>query len=389
MKKKGICFAIIMCVLSGCAKAPEVKEEQGINYAVNEKDKNISNIIEEDTESENTYLVEGKEGTKCVCSLGDSGNVINIDAVVTGLNERTISHKKAEPFPDIINKEKVIDIFFGGEENVVENNIQEGDNTEQDNTGEEFITKQMKIEGKMSLNSVDGNISFLQSDGGVYYHNYKLIGQYKQVETEEEFFQEENRDISEAYTADMAKQDLLEVFSEIIDEEIQIISCTAIYNGAEGGNYEIIFAPMIEDVPLAINDWDTNTDSIVDVLGKAEIGQDGISFIEANNFLWKDSGILGETEENCISLEKALVILEEYLRKGDILGAEGITFTRVSLSWLPVTDNWIEAELKPVWRFYIPCAELIETGMAEISMQENVPTDICINAIDGKIENMR
>lgn len=49
--------------------------------------------------------------------------MINIDAVVSGLNVETISLKQAEPFPNAIDKENVIDIFFGGEANVLENNL--------------------------------------------------------------------------------------------------------------------------------------------------------------------------------------------------------------------------------------------------------------------------
>lgn len=358
----------IVCILSGCAKTPNVREENGIHYAVSESDESITNIIENDTENEKEYLVESEGENKCVCRIGNSDHVINIDAVVSGLNVETISLKQVEPFPDAINKTNVIDVFFGGEENVLENNQKEEKN----------------------IDSVDGNIHFTQtSHAGFDYRNDKLLAEYKQIETGGSYFEEQNKDISDSYTVDMAKQSLLETFSKIMNTDVQIISCTSIYNETGNGFYEFLFVPIVENLPLAVNDRETNTDHIVDVYGRAQIGKEGIARIEANHFLWRSNRISNDSERNCLSLGKTLEILEEYITKGEIAGSEKITFTRVSLVWLPITEDWTEAELVPVWRFYIPCAELIESGMMDISIIENVPTDISINAINGKIESIQ
>lgn len=395
VRKKNISFAalicgLIICILCGCAKTPNVREENGINYAVSKSDESITNIIENDTENEKEYLVESEGENKCVCRIGNSDNVINIDAVVSGLNVETISLKQAEPFPNAINKTNVIDIFFGGEANVLENNQKEENNINQENNGERAVVQQMETTGQIFLDSVDGNIHFTQtSHAGFDYRNDKLIAEYKQIETGGSYFEEQNKDISDSYTVDMAKQSLLETFSKIMNTEVQIISCTSIYNETGNGFYEFTFVPMVENLPLAINDRETNTDHIVDVYGRAQIGKEGIALIEANNFLWRSNRISNDSEMDCLSLGKTLEILEEYITKGEITGSEKITFTRVSLVWLPITEDWTEAELVPVWRFYIPCAELIESGMMDISIIENVPTDISINAINGKIESIQ
>lgn len=391
-RKKSISFIAIVCVsiistLCGCAETPNVRDENGIDYAVRESDEIITNIIENDTKNENEYLVEGEGENKCVYHIGNTDSVINIDAVVNGLNVETISLQQAEPFPNAIDKEKVIDIFFGGEANVLENNRKEENNINQGKSGERAVVQKMETTGQMFLDSVDGSIHFTQTSyAGFDYRNDKLVAEYKQIEIRGGYSEEQNKDISDSYTVDMAKQSLLETFSKFMNTEVQIISCTSIYNEIGNGFYEFIFVPMIENLPLAVNDRETNTDHIVDVYGRAQIGKEGIALIETNNFLWRSNSIPNDSEMNCLNLGKILEILEEYVTKGEISGSEKITFTRVSLVWLPVTEDWTEAELVPVWRFYIPCAELIESGMMDISIIENVPTDICINAINGKIE---
>lgn len=388
--KSSILFAMVVCILGGCAETPDVSEENGINYAISESDESIMEIIKNDAKNENAYLTESEDGNKCVCRIGNSDNAINIDAIVDGLNVETISIKNAEPFPDAINKEKVVDIFFGREANVIESDQAEGNHVEQENNGEKAVIKQMETTGQIFLRSVDDNIHFTQSShAGFDYRNEKLIAQYKQIETDGSYFEEYNKDISDSFTVDMAKQNLLEIFSEIMSIDVQIVSCMSIYNETGDGFYEFVFVPMIENLPLAVNDREMNTDHIVDVYGRAQIGKDGIAVIEANNLLWRNISISNESETSCLSLGKILEILEEYITKGKISGSEKITFTRVSLVWLPITENWTEAELVPVWRFYIPCAELIESGMMDISIMENVPTDISINAINGKIENIQ
>lgn len=347
-------------------------------------------IIENDTENETEYLVKSEGENKCVCCIGNSDNVINIDAVVSGLNVETISLKKAEPFPNAINKTNVIDIFFGGEANVLENNQKEENNINQENNGERAVVHQMETTGQIFLDSVDGNIHFAQtSHAGFNYRNDKLIAEYKQIETGGSYLEEQNKDILDSYTVDMAKQSLLETFSKIMNTEVQIISCTSIYNETGNGFYEFTFVPMVENLPLAINDREINTDHIVDVYGRAQIGMEGIALIETNNFLWRSNHISNDSEMDCLSLGKTLEILEEYITKGEITGSEKITFTRVSLVWLPITEDWTEAELVPVWRFDIPCVELIESDMMDISIIENVPTDISINAINGEIESIQ
>ena len=50
--------------------------------------------------------------------------------------------------------------------------------------------------------------------------------------------------------------------------------------------------------------------------------------------------------------------------------------------------DWTTAELIPVWRFYIPAEQLTESEMGVVAVNDDIPTDIYINAIDGKIEQM-
>ncbi len=390
-KIQGSILFVVLCILSGCAKAPEAETENGIQYAYNESDESIKNIIEKDTgDISDVSLEESEDGKRCVCSIGDSGNVMHIDAVIDGVNVKTIAAKTAEPFPDAVNMEEVIDVLFGGEANVIERDLEEKTAEQQNTGGEQAVMRQIETTGQISLDSVDGNMHFtLTSHAGFDYRNDSLLVQYKQIESGGNYFEELDKDISDSYTTDMAKQDLLEIFSYVLNTDIQVVSCTSIYNEVGDGFYEFNFVPVIEELPVAINDREMNTDNIVDVYGRVQIGKDGIAVIEATNLLWRCIDISDGSEADCLGLEKTLEILEEYIKKGEISCSEKITFTKVSLVWLPITDDWTQAELVPTWRFYIPCAELIESGMSDISLTENAATDICINAIDGKIENIQ
>ena len=389
-KIRGSILFVVLCILSGCAKAPEAETENGIQYAYNESDESIQNIIEKDTgDISDVSLEESEDGKKCVCSIGDSGNVMHIDAVIDGVNVKTIAAKTAEPFPDVVNMEGVIDVLFGGEANVIERNPEEETAKQQNTGGEQAVMRQMKTTGQISLDSVDGNLHFIRTAyAGFDYRNDSLLAQYKQIEAGS-CFEGWDKDISDSYTIEMAQKDLREVFSYVLNTDIRIVSCTSLYNEKGDGFYEFHFVPVIEKLPVAINDREMNTDPIVDVYGRVQIGEDGIAVIEAANLLWRCADISNGSEMNCLGPEKALEVLEEYIKKGDITCSEKITFTRVSLVWLPITDDWTQAKFIPVWRFYIPCAELIESGMADIALTENAATDICINAIDGKIENIQ
>lgn len=372
---------LVLLTLCGCAEAPEANEENGIQYAVGESNESIQSIVADETEKEDDDLAEVMDGNHCVCSIGDSEYVIKIDAEVTGLDVETVSAETAEPDPDAINRDKVIELFFGGEENVTETTPEEETDSAQENNEEIGIISQMNSSGGMFLDSADGKIHFYQNThAGFYYSNDELILQYKQIETGGSYFEEQNTDISDSYTVAMAEQDLLETLLQILNEEVQILSCTTAYDGMGGGYYEFTIAPVLDGVPLAINDRSSDPDNIVDVYGRAQIGEDGIALIEANNFLWKSSASNGS---EIISFGKILEILEEYIQEETIKGSENYTFTRVTLAWLPITEDWTEAELIPVWRFYIPIEELIE-----LEYIENAPTDICINAVTGEIERL-
>lgn len=375
-----IAVSILLYALCGCAETPDMEAENGIRYAVEESDENIQSIVEEETDEEDAFLAEVMDGNRCVCSIGNSDYVISIDAEVTGLDVATVSAKTAVPDPDAINRDKVIELFFGGEENVTETYPEEENSSAQENSGEIGIISQMNSSGGMFLDSADGKIHFYQNaHAGFYYSNDELISQYKQIDTRGSFSEEQDKDISDSYTVSMAEQDLLETLSQILNEEVQILSCKSTYNEAGNGYYEFIFAPMIDGLQVAINDYSSNADSIVDVYGRAQIGEDGIALIEASNFLWKSSG--ASEEKEVLSFGKILKLLEQYMNDGKIMGSEKYTFTMVSLAWLPVTEDWTEAELVPVWRFYIPIEELIE-----LEYVENAPSDICINAVTGEIE---
>lgn len=241
------------------------------------------------------------------------------------------------------------------------------------------------------MTSEDGTIHFNQtSHGGFDYRDDKLIAQYKnEIVLGDICLEEYNKNISDSYTVSMAQQNLQKLLNEILNEEIQIISCKTVHNGREEGYYEFTFVPLKGNLPLAVNDRDINGDSIIDVFAMAQIGKAGIARIVADNFWSAEQSVTEYREEKCISYTKMLEILEQYILDGKISCTKEIVFTRVELVYLPKTDDWKEVEFIPVWRFYISADELMEPDVANIVQKGNYPTDICINAINGEIESMR
>lgn len=81
-------------------------------------------------------------------------------------------------------------------------------------------------------------------------------------------------------------------------------------------------------------------------------------------------------------------LLEMYISNGQLSCSKEITFSKCGLEYMAKTDDWTTAELIPVWRFYIPAEQLTESEMGVVAVNDDIPTDIYINAIDGKIEQM-
>lgn len=382
MRRRVLLTAICFCILSGCVEAPEnTNEENGVIYDLGEQNENITDILEEDMEKIRDADQEREYSYQC--DIGNSENRMRIDAVIHDAGKKNISSMTAIISSDMVNKAAVIEALFDNGDTVTESNQKESYNEvsqEYDNP----VTVGMEAMEYFKLENQNKSVSFSCSNGGIYYSNDELLSQYQQMESRGGVYEETGKDISENYTVNNAKTEVMDLFHEILNQDIYIISCTSIYNEEGNGYYAFVFAPIIDGMPVMTNDWGMNTDNIVDVYGEIQIGEDGIASIQADNFLWKV--LENEQMEICITFEQAIKILQEYISTGEIPVSNEIIFSRAALSWIPRTDDWKTAEMTPVWRFYIPLPEMVQTGMIETSMMQGIPTNICINAVNGEIE---
>lgn len=362
-------FVVIM---TSCASVPDAKEENGVSYAEDNLEIESENYLENRDE----FIEKTAEGYWCKGSLGMSPNVLNINVKIRSYTNAEIKTLIAEPLPDALNLNKVKELLFFNE------TVNEIENTENENS-----LPQMETTDKVWLQSEDESIEFRRvTDTGFFYNNRSLYSEYNRLSLNgaaESF----DSDISDTYTSEMAEEELKNIIKSITGLDIYITSTRCISNQAEEGYYELEFVPQVDEIPLAVNDREMDTDTIIDVYGNAVIGEKGLAQIEANNFLWKISSIVNE--ENCLQLGEVMDLLDKYVQAGKIECNEDVEFSRCELVYLATTENWQEAKLTPVWRFYIPVAEMVESGMDAIILGEEIPSDICINAVSGEIELLK
>lgn len=378
--RKLVSFVMIVYLvfaLSGCAERPKVSEENGIYYAQSETDNNIDKIL---NSPEREFVFSDEELYEYHKNIGKNERHFYIDAVVKNINLSEVSMLTVNPFENMFDKQKVISLFFDGSDNVCDITEKVNQKNITAEGTEKAVSVKMISDSRLCLETQDKNKWFSRSvDSSFYYGNNELNKKYANILSKE--FQKQNSYDVPTYTVDTAIEDVENIMKNLGFEGIQIVSCTSYYNQEEG-YYDIEFTPMVGGLPLVFNNYEQNTDNIVDVLGTVTIGSDGIGDLQVNNCLWK---IIEKKKVECISLDKLEQVLEQYVLSGDIECSENIVYTKCELQYLPTTDDWKNVILTPVWRIYVPTEERNDIDMDEV-YRKNLPLDICINAISGKIE---
>lgn len=372
--------ALLLCLLlCGCADAPDANSNNGISYALTETDREVLNIIENSADTPDTSL----ENEYFVCSIQAADNILNINAEACKEFKTGYSFLSAEPYPGAVKIDMVEDIFFQ-QGHLVREGMEPVGN-ELSGQADKAIFTAMNSTKTYYLDSSDGNIHFCGSDAGFTYCNDELVTLYKQVDFGEVLLEDNNVDISEQFTVKQAEEQIVNTLSEILDMPVKIYSCKTVHNGNGAGYYDFHIVPVLGNHAIAINDLTVNADNVVDVFGRVIIGQEGISQIEATNFLWKS--LANGEEENFLSFAKVKTLLQYYMEKDSISASEYITFTKAELVWFPTTNDWSTANLIPVWRFYVPNWERthLEPNIMQNIFEEHIPLDICIDAVTGEL----
>lgn len=386
MKKNifGVNILILMTfILSSCASVPQSREENGVNYAITDNERSIDETIKNGLKNQEQFIEKKDNGYTCVCELGEGDSTFRINADVTNYEMKTISNIEVTPNPLALNKEQINKLLFNDE--MIENSNTTSDDTDVQ-AGESFTIVGMQSTQQVNYTNNDYTRTFdSNTDAGFLYFNHILSHQYNKIDlnggTTGDF------DISDQYTKEMAINDLTEVIYSISGMNIIVSNSKCVTDENGNGYYEFEFVSCIDGIPLAVNDRELNADNTIDSYGVAILGQDGIAKIEATNLLWQK--VKEEENKPCLKLGEILSLLETYISNGQLSCNKELIFSKCELAYLARTDDWTNAELIPVWRFYIPIDQLLESQMCEIAMNNDIPTDICINAIDGTIEQMK
>lgn len=368
--------------LTACASAPQSREEDGVNYAITDSESNIDEAIKNGLENKEQFIQKNDNGYTCVCELGKGDDIFRINADVTNYEVKTIFNIDVTPNPLGLNIEQINKLLFN-DEMIEDTNIESSDTDVQ---GEHSASVGMQSTQQLNYTNKAGTKTFNSStDAGFLYFNNTLSQQYNRIDLNGGKISD--FDISEQYTEEMAINDLEKTILDISGMDIMVSNSKSITDENGNGYYEFEFVSCIDGIPLAVNDREINMDNTIDSYGVATIGKDGIAKIEATNLLWEK--VKEDDEKTCLKLGEVLSLLEKYISDGQLSCNKELIFSNCELVYLARTDDWTHAELIPVWRFYIPIDQLVESTMGELAMNDDIPTDICINAIDGTIEQMK
>lgn len=376
MKIMGL--ALLVCTVTGCAKAPETKVENGISYAESEVEQQIDELLGT-PDKEYDMLKETSEGCRCEGTLGSGDNKLVLDFCVDNPEQKQCNRISVQALQEPIAQEKIEEILFDGEKAV---DITEKEPEEEKVSGDEVPVNEENFssEYRMVLENQQGTKVFSRStDSSFYYENTPLLEKYNEIagESGNETF---DYDIEPNFTCGMAEQQAKEVLRSLCNIEIETKSVKALYNGSEG-YYEISFTVSESGIPVASNDYLVGAEHVVQVQGNIWIGREGIACITGDNMLWKETETSAQT---CISLEKALELLEKYVEEGKLSGGDNMVLDKCELAYLPVTEDLQTVELLPVWRFYISTEQMIQMLEGE-NYPANAAKDISINAVDGSL----
>ena len=386
MRKKilSMTMAVILCVsaLSGCQKAPEVSDDNGIQHAQGVLDQQISDIVEEIPQEAPSQQSGGVyEGT-----IGTTDNKMSISAQIPTIPEN-VYQIKLEPNDglDMDTLTVFLDSESGNVEDTSEELSKEIEAAEIANTtGDEPVFYSL-FGDHSALSLSDGNktASFTRHTGASYVNNdlrAKCFAIYDGDTTETLITPDKMGDGS--FSAERAKEILLDKLGVVGVSEITLDRMY--YNeGSDYSYYEINFSPAYDGIKVDIG-YNAYTFGQVCPYGHALVSEDGIAELNLIDFCGK---AVDKEPVEIISFEQVVKILEQYLDSGMIEVDGAMTYNRAELKYYPVpnpapTPHQIEYKselvLIPIWHIYMPLDEYVEGYY-------NGPSTICINAVTGEL----
>lgn len=381
-------LAAIVCVtvLTGCQKAPEVSEDNGIWHAQSTVEQQVSNIAGEAAGQQSGGVFEG--------TIGTTDNKMHISAEIPAIPEN-VYMILLKP-NDGLDKDTLTAFLDSASGNIADtsqellDSIEKSDYDNTHDTGDGiFLYSKFGDHSALQLNDSEKVASF-DCHTGVDYRDSKLLDKISAIsQSTATSIAPDQMDTGSGFTAKEAEQILLDKLEVLGITEISV-NRIWLNDGIEYSYYDLDFVPSYEGIEM-ISELSWSVLGEIYPHGYAMVTQEGVAMLGLNNFCGK---IANKEPVTILSFEQIGKILEQYLDSNRILADERITMSNIKLEYFPLPNTDItyemheieyrpELKLIPVWHIYMPLEDYIDAGC-----DSNVPYNICINAVTGEIERV-
>jgi len=389
-------MAAMLCMfgLTGCQKAPDAVEKNGIMHAQGDMEKQVQGIAAEGSQ-EQTQAGDGldKEAGQYQGTVGTGDNIININAEIPALPDQLyiITMK-----PDEGLDKDILLAFLGSESGSVEDTsqellqeIEESDryNSTPDENGERFLYSKFGDHSANRLGDGKKEASFSHHTSA-YFVDYGLREKYFDVYSkvaEETLISQEGMDEG-SFSANKAREMLLDKLKAV---GVSGLAFQKIYyiEGRDCSFYQMEFVPTYDGIAVDIG-ADSYALGQVSPDGYAIVSGEGVAEVTLTNFCGR---VTNKEPVTVISFEQVLEILEQYLDSGILVSDGTIIYDRVELNYYPVPNSAPaldeieykpELVLTPIWHIYMPLDEYVEGDYGDAVG----PIHICVNAVTGELE---
>lgn len=372
---------MVMAVLGGCKKAPEVSDDREMKHAQSSEEKEIQKIVEEGKGQENIA-----PGELVQCSIGTKENGIKIDAKLPAVPEQVYQITLCAS--DRLNKnvlETLLDSKNGNIKDVTKECLkeEEKENSSQSREDSEFLISSFGDGTFMKLTDGEKEV-FLQGNTSVHYSDIALNENCQKIykSAKETKISPTKMEYGEKFSANNAKEALLEKLKAVGIKEVHLYEITC-YESRDVMFYEMKFTPSYEGMGIA-SEFGQVSYGEVFPMGQAWITQDGVADMDLENFCGKIQE--KKKQSSILHISQIKKILEKYLENQTVQGSEQMKLTDMEFVYYPILKD-TELELVPVWHIYIPMEKWNETKNEEF-ISKGAAWNIYLNAVNGKLEKV-
>lgn len=386
--------AAVLCgsALSGCQKAPEVSDDNGIPHAQSALDGQILDIA-----GENAGETPGQQsGGFYEGVIGAKDNKIHINAQIPDVpaNVYRITLEPNENL-DMDALTAFLDSAGGNIKDTSQemlDSIEESDYSNTHDTGDGMLLYS-KFDDHSALGLTDGEreASFAGHTSASYI-DYRLRDTYFVNAQTSRIIPIDRPDSEAAFSVEEAERILWDKLGTLGITEIAFREI--VFNEGNGYSYyDFDFVPSYEGTAVIREIGDGYALGELYPWGAACVTPEGVAVLTLSDFCGK---IAAKEPVTVLSFEQVEEILEQYLDSNMIQGDERLTLNNIALEYYPVPNRSpaegeieyrSELELIPIWHIYMTLEDYVNAEYQGDGI-EYAHYNICINAVTGEIERI-